>query len=73
MKMDTVHLQTVHATVYRQDPPVECGFTIVGGKRETQFAAQLVPIGKVTGFTIDECWRKAYQMTRLPVMEWVRP
>ena len=73
MKMDTVHLQTVHATVYRQDPPVECGFTIVGGKRETQYAAQLTPIGHVTGATAAECWRRAYALTRLPVMEWVRP
>ena len=72
MKMDTVHLQTVHATVYRQDPPVECGHAFVDGNRVTQYAAQLTPIGHVTGATAAECWRRAYSLTRLPVMEWVR-
>ena len=70
MKMN-VSLNMIRAKVYRQDPPVECGHAFVDGARVTQYAAQLTPIGHVTGATADECWRRAYALTRLPVIEWV--
>jgi hypothetical protein len=71
MKMNVSH-NMVRAKVYRQDPPVECGHAFVDGARVAQWAAQLTPIGDVTGVTAADCWRRAYSLTRLPVMEWVR-
>ena len=62
--------QIIRATVYRQDEPVACGVSIADGEHKTQYAAQLTPIAKIEGATTQECWRKAYQLTRLPVIEW---